>query len=87
MQVIFGKPKILHGLSADQMLLDDSFEVLGSTVPIPNAFRIHERDGPSHTHPQAVRLGPKHPASSLAQPEFTQAPLKISPGEYLPLFR
>src|SRR5262245_41626716 len=53
-----GKGVFAHGLTVDEMLLDDFFQHLRSTGMIPNPVGIHDGDGSLRANAEAIDLAP-----------------------------
>src|SRR6266446_1012369 len=78
------KHKLLQHLPAYQVFLDDPFEDLGGAGVIPDAFRIHDRDGAVHAHAQAIDLAPVDQRFRACEFQILQSLLQKFPrGERL----
>ncbi len=65
--------------TADQVFLDDAFEVFGCAAVVPGAFRVHDADGTLATHSQAFDLRAVDAALHIHQLQFAQSPLEKFP--------
>src|SRR5262245_46931566 len=70
-------------LPADQMLLDDPFEVGGRAVVIPGAVRVDHHDRPPRADAQAVGLGAQQAAEHALGAQLAQARLEVLPAREL----
>ena len=71
--------RLLDRAPPDQMPLDDLLEHGGIARPVPHPLGVDEGDRPALADPQAVGLGPQHPAP-IGQPKLAQTALQIGPG-------
>src|SRR5258708_34722491 len=73
--------KFIHGLSADQVFLNDALQYFRSGGVIPNPVRIDDRDWPLLAYAKTIRLGAIDAALALQQPALRQALLQKLPRD------
>ena len=56
-QSVLSEAVFFYRSASDQVLLYNLFQYLWCAGVIPDAFRIHNRNGPSYTYLKAIHLG------------------------------
>ena len=79
--------KLLNRTPADQMLLNDPLQNLGSRGVIPNAFRIDDGNGSTLADAEAVRFRAIGDVLALGEAQLAQAALQIIPCRHVNLVR
>ena len=75
--------KVSNRLPADQMLLNDAFEIALVAMSIPGSFRVDDGDWSLGTNPATIRLRSKDGTLRGDEVELPETPLQELPRDFL----
>src|SRR5581483_5044963 len=79
-QRVPGETEVLDDLATDQVLLNDSLDILRGDILVPRPFRIDDTNGPGSADPQALALGAVAWPVRPGEVQLLEPLLEILPG-------